>query len=95
VNSTVRLMHVTFAAERTHLREVVRDPDDRDAFARELSNHLHETLGADLVHARHRLVEHEHRGLGDQGLRDQDALAFAARQAAELALVLADEAHAR
>ena len=64
---------------RAHLRKIVSDPQHGDALRGELANQRCEALGAHLVHARHRLIEHEQRGRRQKGLCEEDALPLAAR----------------
>ena len=73
-----------------HLLEpfrAVRDQED-GAVAGRVEHVVHERLGRRRVEVRRRLVEHEHGRVGEQGAREREALALAAREPRP---VLADE----
>src|SRR5439155_7900764 len=72
------------AVERPCLLEIVRGDDQRAPLRGQVREELLEDLCARLVDAGEGLVEEEHRRVLDERPRDEDALALAARELAEL-----------
>jgi hypothetical protein len=72
--------HRAVVAERADLVELVRDVEDRAAFARELAQRHEERLHRLRRQHRRRLVEDQEARLGQQRAHDLDALALADRE---------------
>ena len=86
-----RLQHRDPAAQRLGLLEIVRRQDDRVAVAIELADERPQALPQLDVHARRRLVQHDHRRLVHERLADEHAALHAAGERAHVGVGLRRE----